>query len=322
LAASGDHGRLVALALAAGSGLLALMLGVAGLAGVVELAQATPPSAQALADIPADYLGLFVAAAATCPGLSWSVPAAIAKIESDFGRSTAPGVTSGTNVAGAAGPMQLGVGGAAGPTFSAYDHPVAADPAPTPPGGASPPSPYDPVDAVYAAVRDLCANGAADPARLHAAVWAYNHSDAYVTRVLALAASYQGVPDGAAGPASSAIRFALGQLGTPYRWGGEGAGGFDCSGLVQAAYAAAGIALPRTAQSQFDAGPPLPSADALQPGDLVFFGAAPDEVTHVGIVVGNGEMVDAPHTGAVVRVEPYAWTDYLGATRPVGSQQS
>jgi len=213
--------------------------------------------------------------------------------------------------------MQLGVGGAAGPTFYAYDHPVPADPAPTPAGGTSPPSPYNPTDAVYAAVRDLCANGAADPTRLHAAVWAYNHSDAYVTRVLALAADYRGLPDSAPGAAAMAIRFALAQLGTPYRWGGEGPGGFDCSGLVQAAYASAGIALPRVAQAQFDAGSRLPTATALQPGDLVFFGAAPDEITHVGLYIGDGEMVDAPHTGAVVRVEPYTWNDYVGAARPV-----
>jgi cell wall-associated NlpC family hydrolase len=55
---------------------------------------------------------------------------------------------------------------------------------------------------------------------------------------------------------------------------------------------------------------------ALQPGDLVFFGASASDVTHVGIFLGNGEMVDAPHTGAVVRVEPYNWPDYIGATRP------
>jgi cell wall-associated NlpC family hydrolase len=55
---------------------------------------------------------------------------------------------------------------------------------------------------------------------------------------------------------------------------------------------------------------------ALQPGDLVFFGSSPTDITHVGIFLGNGEMVDAPHTRAVVRVEPYNWSDYIGATRP------
>jgi cell wall-associated NlpC family hydrolase len=131
------------------------------------------------------------------------------------------------------------------------------------------------------------------------------------------------VPSGSAGPgngaspaAAAAVSWALARLGTPYRWGGEGDGGFDCSGLVQAAYAAAGVPLPRVAQDQYDKGPQLPSRAPLQPGDLVFFGTSPTGVDHVGIVVAPGEMVDAPHTGAVVRVEPI-WSDgFVGATRP------
>jgi cell wall-associated NlpC family hydrolase len=126
-------------------------------------------------------------------------------------------------------------------------------------------------------------------------------------------------PATTAGPsqaAATAVAWALAQLGTPYRWGGEGNGGFDCSGLVQAAYGAAGIHLPRVAQDQFDAGPHLVPGTALQAGDLVFFGASDQAVDHVGMVVGPGEMVDAPHTGAVVRVERIFSEGYLGATRP------
>ncbi|HXQ60796.1 MAG TPA: C40 family peptidase [Acidimicrobiales bacterium] len=116
--------------------------------------------------------------------------------------------------------------------------------------------------------------------------------------------------------AATAVAWALAQLGTPYRWGGEGDGGFDCSGLVQAAFAAAGVRLPRVAQDQYDAGPPVPSGLPLEPGDLVFFGSSSAEVEHVGIVVVSGQMVDAPHTGAEVRIEPI-WSDgYVGATRP------
>ena len=99
-------------------------------------------------------------------------------------------------------------------------------------------------------------------------------------------------------------------------WGGDGPGGFDCSGLVQAAYASAGIQLPRTAQAQYDAGPPVPAGQPLQPGDLVFFGTDTAHVDHVGILIDGDEMIDAPHTGALVRIEPYQWSDYLGATRP------
>jgi cell wall-associated NlpC family hydrolase len=116
--------------------------------------------------------------------------------------------------------------------------------------------------------------------------------------------------------AARAVAWALDQLGTPYRWGGEGDGGFDCSGLVQAAFGAAGIHLPRVAQDQYNVGPHLPPRTPLQAGDLVFFGSSGEEVDHVGIVVSTGEMVDAPHTGAFVRVEPIFSNGYVGATRP------
>ncbi|MDA8062331.1 MAG: NlpC/P60 family protein, partial [Actinomycetota bacterium] len=101
-----------------------------------------------------------------------------------------------------------------------------------------------------------------------------------------------------------------------------------CSGLTQAAYRAAGISLPRSAQAQYDAGPLVPGGQPLQPGELVFFGESVTAVDHVGIYVGvqDGQsvMVDAPHDGADVRVEPFpdvvgdAWGDeiYLGATQP------
>jgi len=123
---------------------------------------------------------------------------------------------------------------------------------------------------------------------------------------------------GPSAAAEEAVAWALARLGTPYRWGGTGPGGFDCSGLVQAAYAASGIALPRVAQAQYDAGPHLAADEPLEPGDLVFFGSSPTAVDHVGMALGDGTMVDAPHTGAVVRVEPIWGTGYVGATRPAG----
>jgi cell wall-associated NlpC family hydrolase len=121
------------------------------------------------------------------------------------------------------------------------------------------------------------------------------------------------LPPGEAGLA--ALKFALAHLGWPYLWGGEGPGGFDCSGLVQAAYQAAGILLPRVAQDQYYATTKLGPNEALKPGDLLFFGTA-GNIHHVGIYLGGGLMVDAPHPGAVVRIESYAWQDYFGATRP------
>jgi cell wall-associated NlpC family hydrolase len=199
-------------------------------------------------------------------------------------------------------------------TFNEYAQPV-------PPGGVNPPSPYDPVDAVYAAARDLCANGARNGADLAAAVFAYNHSHTYVQQVLALAGQLTtnggtSVAANETPAAAIAVAYAQAQLGTPYQWGGDGPGGFDCSGLTQAAYQAAGIQLPRTARQQYNAGPPVPAGQPLQPGDLVFFGSDPGHVDHVGIVADKTEMIDAPHTGAVVRVEPYGWNNYVGATRP------
>ena len=128
---------------------------------------------------------------------------------------------------------------------------------------------------------------------------------------------------------SAALAYAEAQVGTPYQWGGERAGvGFDCSGLAQAAWRSAGVTIPRVAQEQFDAGPQVPQGEALQPGDLVFFGGGPTDVTHVGIVADPaGEMIDAPHTGALVRVDPFPiiqggrWGGDLlvGATRPGGA---
>jgi cell wall-associated NlpC family hydrolase len=148
-------------------------------------------------------------------------------------------------------------------------------------------------------------------------------SAGYAATVLAISASY-GTTTATSPIAQQAVNVALAQLGTPYVWGGESRSGFDCSGLVQFSYARAGLALPRTAQQQYDATPHLPADAELQPGDLVFFGAGPGAVDHVGIALGDGRMVDAPHTGADVRLDEipgtvgaaYGEQTYLGATRP------
>jgi cell wall-associated NlpC family hydrolase len=270
----------------------------------------TPPPVTAVGDVPADYVGWMKAAvAAECPSLSWTVLAGIAKVESDFGKSTLPGVRSGSNPMGAEGPMQFEPA-----TFAAYDTLA--------PGGADPASPYDPADAIYSAARLLCSDGGGNPARLYSAIFDYNHSDAYVSLVLAYSAEYaQMASDGGTerGLGSVIVADAETYLGTPYVWGGESPGhGFDCSGLVQWVYAEAGITLPRVAQDQYDAGPHVPAGATLYPGDLVFFGSGPSAVEHVGIYVGNGDMIDAPYTGAVVRFDRVASVPlgFVGATRP------
>ena len=116
--------------------------------------------------------------------------------------------------------------------------------------------------------------------------------------------------------ATTAVAYALAQLGTPYLWGGESPAGFDCSGLVQAAYAPPGSPSPASRRPSTTPARTSPPAQPLEPGDLVFFGSDASNVDHVGIVVSQSEMVDAPHTGALVRTEPFDWPDYLGATRP------
>ncbi len=242
------------------------------------------------------------AAAAECPGLAWTVLAAIGRVESDSGRSTAPGVASGTNSAGAEGPMQFEPA-----TFAEY--------ATVGPGGADPASPYDPVDAMYSAANLLCTDGGATASGLAGAVKAYNHSTSYLDTVLVMATALGADPDLDA-RAAGALQFAAAQLGVPYQWGGTGPGGFDCSGLVQAAYGAVGIGLPRVAQAQFEAGPPVSVGQPAEPGDLIYFGVSTSAIDHVGLYVGEGQMIDAPHTGAVVRVEPADLPDLVGATRP------
>lgn len=90
------------------------------------------------------------------------------------------------------------------------------------------------------------------------------------------------------------------QIGTPYKWGGEAEkAGFDCSGLVQWAYSQVGVRLPRTAEEQYKATTRI-SPGEVQAGDLAFFGPSPNDITHVGIVVARGKMIDATHTGAFV----------------------
>jgi len=110
------------------------------------------------------------------------------------------------------------------------------------------------------------------------------------------------------------VGVALGYQGVPYVWGGSSPGGFDCSGLVMYAYSQVGVSLPHSSYAQWNMGVSVPR-DQLQPGDLVFF----DGLGHVGIYIGGGMFVHAPHTGTVVQVASldsgwYAAT-YVGARR-------
>jgi peptidoglycan DL-endopeptidase CwlO len=123
-------------------------------------------------------------------------------------------------------------------------------------------------------------------------------------------------------PASSvgaqAVQIAMGELGVPYVWGGASPAGFDCSGLTMWVYAQLGIPLGHYTGSQWASGVPVPY-DQLAPGDLVFF--EPD-IGHVGIYIGNGQFIHAPHTGTVVQISSLSdsWyaAEYQGARRVTG----
>jgi peptidoglycan DL-endopeptidase CwlO len=113
--------------------------------------------------------------------------------------------------------------------------------------------------------------------------------------------------------AAAAVAYAYQKLGSPYVWGATGPDSFDCSGLTQAAYHAAGVSLPRTTYAQIDSGRRVARSELL-PGDLVFFYSG---ISHVGIYVGNGQMIHAPNPSAPVRVAPVDEMPFAGAARVV-----
>jgi cell wall-associated NlpC family hydrolase len=283
------------------------------LAGGAPPAVAGDPSPLASSSIPAGLLTLFqqVSASSSC-GVPWTLLAAVAETESGFDPTA-------VSSADAEGLFQFEPA-----SFAAYATPV-------PTGGAVPPSPFDPVDAAYAATRYLCSLGVVeDPT---AALVAYNCgnpgpacqavSAGYAEQVLAVAASYTASDTSAASNNSgalsgapnavqaAAVAYAESQIGTPYVWGGASpTSGFDCSGLVVWAYGLAGVVVPRVANGQWQAEPHV-ALDRLIAGDLVFFGTG-GYADHVGIYIGNSAMVDAPHTGADVRIETF--DDAIGAS--------
>jgi hypothetical protein len=304
--------------------------------GTVTTAQ-PPVSSQASDSIPANYLGLFKSIGARYK-VPWVVLAGIAKIESDDGRTTLPGVHSGSNAFGAAGPMQIGIGGASTNTWGgAPVHPAnqAVGGVATDGNGDGIASVYEPADAIAGAARYLLEHGVLT--NIQTAVFAYNHLNSYVQSVLGWANRYArggfqvSSPVGSNAPecgptigltsstrAAAAIAFAREQIGKQYLWGGTGPDAFDCSGLTMMAYRAAGVYIPRTAAEQWMWGPRVDPSQ-VQPGDLVFFAgslgtrSAPG---HVGIVIGHGMMIDAPSPGLQVRIEPYTAAGAVGFIRP------
>ena len=114
------------------------------------------------------------------------------------------------------------------------------------------------------------------------------------------------------GGARVAVQWAYRELGKPYQWGAAGPNSFDCSGLTQYVWGKAGVYLDHYTGSQWNEGQHVDRSQ-LQPGDLVFFGS---DLHHVGLYVGNNNMIEAPYTGANVRVSYAFRSDYAGAVRP------
>jgi cell wall-associated NlpC family hydrolase len=305
-------------------------------------------SGQAKNSIPANYLSWYQKVGKQY-GVPWVILAGIGTVESNNGRSTLPGVHSDQNGFGAAGPMQIGIGGAAGNTWGgAPSHPasekvsgVAVDE-----DGDGVASVYDPADAIAGAAKDLLAHDVlANPS---AAIFSYNHLQSYVTAVETNASRYSSggysVSASVGSPStttascvqlagtvvgggsntvpnqvvSQAISFAQQQIGKPYLWGGTGPDSFDCSGLMMMAYEASGISIPRTSQAQFAWGPKVP-ASQVEPGDLVYFAGSdgtPTDPGHVGLVIGGGLMIEAYSTGFPLRIAPYRDRAPVGFSRP------
>jgi peptidoglycan DL-endopeptidase CwlO len=325
------------LAIFAGSSLLAVS-GTGCASGSGGNAADQPTASQSARNsIPANYLALFQSIGAQYK-VPWVILAGIGKVESDDGQSNLPGVHSGANAFGAAGPMQIGIGGAAGnqwggaPVHPASEHVngVATDAT-----GDGIASVYVPADAIAGAAKYLLEHGVLDD--VDQAIFAYNHLWSYVQTVLYWADLYArggytvspvtldsapeclpGVGQAPNQAVATAIAYAEQQLGKPYQWGGTGPDAFDCSGLVMMAYRAAGLDIPRTSQQQWAWGPRV-SASQVQPGDLVFFvgsDGTPTSPGHVGLVIGGGLMIEAYATGFPIRIAPYGDRDPIGFTRP------
>ncbi|MER6678538.1 bifunctional lytic transglycosylase/C40 family peptidase [Streptomyces sp. NPDC000983] len=302
-----------------------------------------------------------------CRGIRWPVLAGIAKVESNHavGRS----ITAGGDIRPKIYGVLLNGSGAGGNTTvfpdtdnGRWDGTARGERAVGPfqflpstwesvgkdAGGDKTADPHNADDAALGAAIYLCGNDRdlTKRSQLEAAIFQYNHSQAYVTNVLGWIDQYTAAakdPDlkNVTGKVRTVIEAALSQRGVPYSWGGgnasgtsygiccspngkSGAGikGFDCSGLTQYAYAKAGVSLPRVASAQAGAGRRIPAGlgtSALKAGDLVFYATAPGRdstIYHVGIYVGSGKIVNAPRPGAVVRVDPVnAMPGFAGGAR-------
>jgi cell wall-associated NlpC family hydrolase len=315
---------------------VALVVGAALGVGSAAALTAGPASAAALGEIPSFLLPHYEAAPA-CAGLPWQVVAAIGWVESRHGEGRIDPATGDTAPA-IIGPALDGTGGTAAvpatPASAAntgdpvWDHAVGPmqfltatfDAWAVDASGSASPSPNNAYDAVATAGRFLC-DGATQLGSLPAAIARYNQSPSYVDEVLAKAFDYGmdlggGSPTGggpaaitaatASGDVQAVIRFATAQLGKPYVWGATGPSSFDCSGLTQAAYAAAGIPIGRTTYDQATDGVAVDwHSQPIVAGDLVFTASGDGQpLGHVGLALDATHWIVAPYTGTVVQIAP------------------
>ncbi len=310
-----------------------------------------PPAGAKAKSIPSSYLFWYKKVGQQY-GVPWTLLAGIGTVESNNGQTTLPGVHSGQNGFGAAGPMQIGIEGASGNTWGgASIHPASqvVSGVATDEDGDGVANVYDPADAIAGAAKYLLEfDVQANPA---GAVFAYNHLQSYVQSVLLYAGQYAGgkfsvdsaqltasnavagctqtagglpVVQAPSQVVATALSYAEAQLGKPYLWGGTGPDAFDCSGLVMMAYRTAGINIERTSQAQWATEVKVPAAQ-VQPGDLVFFAGSDGTVTdpgHVGLVIGNGQMIEAYATGFPIRVASYRNRGAIGFTRPAANAKA
>ncbi len=307
----------------------------------------TTASQTAKNSIPSSYLYWFEHVGQQY-NVPWPILAGISKVESDDGQSNAPGVHSGNNGFGAAGPMQIGIGGAAGNTWGGLPvHPASehVNGVATDENGDGIASVYEAPDAIAGAAKYLLENGVLS--NVQGAIFAYNHSTVYVQDVMNYANMYAkggytvtqvGVTSATTQCLTSAssqapnqvvaaaIAYAEAQIGKPYVWGGTGPDGYDCSGLVYMAYQTAGVTgIPRTSEEQWAWGPKIKPGQE-EPGDLVFFAGSdgtPTDPGHVGLVIGKNLMVEAYATGFNIRISSFGTANsapgdgtVVGFTRP------
>jgi cell wall-associated NlpC family hydrolase len=284
--------------------------------------------------IPAAYVPWVLAAGSLCAAISPAVVAAQDQAESDWGpRRVSP--------AGAEGIAQF-----LPSTFAVWGRDD---------DGTGNVSPFNPFDAIMAQGRYDCSLAAlaarllaagqasgkvidlalacynAGPGQVEAARGVPADAAAYVREIDSLAASkYSAVSVAGSAAGLAAVAAAESALGTPYQWGGscaaphggDPAGWCDCSSLVQMAWGAAGVALPRTTYQQVSAGTPVRSVSDLRPGDLIFIPGSDGSASspgHVGLYAGDGMLIDAPTTGQVVRFAPVlSWQGLIVAMRHIG----